>query len=112
MHPLTLADLLAVARLSEAVGSDVVRQAYSWRRDRSVAAARGAFGASVSFLAALVIALLKAEVSAPHWAVIVTVASSGVLMLGSSLILWRSRRLERSYLVAMQFLELFRRLFP
>jgi hypothetical protein len=101
---MTFGELAALAE-DDAQGAETVRTAYTWERERLVAAMRGSFAFAAALLLALAASLIKEEIDTPAWPVIATAVSSlAFVMFGLFILVLRLPRQLDEYVMAARLL--------
>jgi uncharacterized membrane protein YjjP (DUF1212 family) len=99
---LTVADLAELALSRPEQGEDVIKTFFDWRVQSARTTAIAVFAATLSFLAAFVVALVTRHITTHAWqAALVCSGAVAMLLVGFGL-LRQARRLSREYLVAIQ----------
>jgi len=101
-------DLRGLAASHARNAEEALKQVYEWRHHRAASIGITLLGAALSFIASLMIALIREEVSVSGAVITWILISSGVLAVAAVVVLLQMGRIHREFLFASEMLALLR----
>jgi hypothetical protein len=112
MPGLRVADILDLAASQSAEAENRLHEVFQWQFERNMTSVRLAFGTAGSLVVALIAVLFRTGSVLAWWQAGLVLVAAGVFAAMGGLLLWRTRRLHRDFLTALQLLNAARPLGP